>query len=426
MAKKKGRRSANVARKREKRKRYQKSRQKQLAVEKQRRLRYEKSEEEHLHACIAQSRQLLHEPELEGVLFDPELMYTQVMELLSDYEVEDRDTPTNESVELNPIFPPNALDAEMAIMEQPASISDAETACENFQLEVLPHLVTPEFMRNLGQALTACETRLKLTGNRNLAEVAYVTRSLFEAAPPEILAFHPMIQAIGIETLRVLVEEQDLIIEWREGVKEMLSDVLEHEDLEAAPSQQISVFSDTPIDNKRQKSSDTEATPPSLDATEVETETYIEHAAPNRGEPEVNATIEAALDRVPVKSPESLMLEAAAQPLSLSPDELPARALYKNFTGLAIKENFKERTDQEASQNDLPNYTLVNQSEKQVEFIDIENERYVKVTEERLQLHARSDAELRIAMAEIEAQCPSALMYLAKTIKERGENYATE
>ena len=90
MAKKKGRRSANVARKREKRKRSQKSRQKQLAIEKQRRLRYEKSEEEHLHACIAQSRQLLHEPELEGVLFDPELTYIRVMELLSDQEVEDQ------------------------------------------------------------------------------------------------------------------------------------------------------------------------------------------------------------------------------------------------------------------------------------------------------------------------------------------------
>ena len=420
MAKKKGRRSANVARKREKRKRYQKSRQKQLAVEKQRRLRYEKSEEEHLHACIAQSRQLLHEPELEGVLFDPELMYTRVMELLSDYEVEGRDTPTNESVEVSPIFPPNALDAEMAIMEQPASTSDAETACENFRLEVLPHLVTPKFMRNLGHALTACETRLKLTGNRNLAEVAYVTRSLFEAAPPEILAFHPMIQAIGIETLRVLVEEQDLIIEWRAGVKEILSDVLEHEDLEASPSQQISVFSDTSIDNKHQKSNDTETTPPSLDATDVETETYIEHAAPNRDEPEVNATKEAALDPSPVESPEPLMREAAPGPLSLSPDELPARALYKNFTGLAIKENFKEQTDKEASQNGLLNYALVSESEDQIEFIDIENERYVKVTEERLQLHALSDAALRVAMAEVEAQCPSALMYLAKTIEERG------
>ena len=420
MAKKKGRRSANVARKREKRKRYQKSRQKQLAIEKQRRLRYEKSEEEHLHACIAQSRQLLHEPELAGVLFDPELMYTRVMELLSDYEVDGRDTPTGESVEANPIFPPNAFDEEMAITEEPASTSDAEAACEHFRLEVLPHLVTPEFMRNLGQALTACETRLKLTGNRNLAEVAYVTRSLFEAAPPEILAFHPMLQAIGIETLRVLVEEQDLITEWRDGVKEILSDVLEHEDLEASASQQISVFSDTPIDNKRQKNDDTEMPPLSLEAIDVETETYIEHAAPSREEPEVNATTEITLDLATVASPEPPIREEIPQALVFSPDELPARALYKNFTGLAIKENFKAQTDKGGSQNGTLNYALVNESTEQVEFIDVENERYIKVTEERLQLHARSDEALRIAMAELEAQCPSALMYLAKTIEERG------
>ena len=420
MAKKKGRRSANVARKREKRKRYQKSRQKQLAIEKQRRLRYERSEEEHLHACIAQSQQLLHEPELEGVLFDPELMYVWVMEILSDYEIEGRDIPIGESTEVDSMSLPDASDEEMAILEESALSSEAEDACENFRSEVLPHLITPEFMRHLGQALTACETRLKLTGNRNLAEVAYVTRTLFEAAPPEILAFHPMIQTIGIETLRVLVDEHDLIVEWRDGVKEILSDVLEHEDLEAAASQRISAFSDTAIDNERQKNEETETTPPYLNAIDAEAETYIEHAVPDPGEPEVNATTEAVLDSETLASSETSLPEAGPQPLSLSPDELPARALYKNFTGLAIKERFKAQTDEEVSQNGLLNYALVTESEEQVEFIDVENERYVKVTKERLQLHARSEAALNIAMAEVESQCPSALLYLAKTIEERG------
>ena len=73
MAKKKGRRTTNVARKREKRNRDRKTRQKQLALEKQRRLPHEKSEEEHLHACISQSRELLNEPEFEGVHFDPDI-----------------------------------------------------------------------------------------------------------------------------------------------------------------------------------------------------------------------------------------------------------------------------------------------------------------------------------------------------------------
>ena len=414
MAKKKGRRSANVARKREKRKRDQKSRHKQLAIEKQRRLRYEKSEEEHLHACISESRKLLLEPEFEGILFDPELMYTRVMELLSDYGV---DSPnTDKLVENSPISATNVLN-EAAIKEQSASTPEAEQACESFRLEVLPHLVTPEFMQQLGQALTACETRLRLTGNQKFAEVAFVTRSLFEAAPSEILAFHPMIQSIGIETLRVLVEEQDLIIEWRDGVKEMLADVLEHEDLEADTPQEISVFSDASVDRKHEKNKDTKSAILSPDTTEAATGISVDQALPEPKEPE---TTEVLMNSETVTNAEISVSEVVPQPPSLSPDELPARALYKNFNGLAIKESFKEQTDEATSQNGLPNYDLVNESEEQVEFVDVENERYVKVTEERLQLHARSDAELSIAMAEVEAQCTSALMYLAKTIEERG------
>ena len=195
-------------------------------------------------------------------------------------------------------------------------------------------------MRHLGQALTACETRLKLTGNRNLAEVAYVTRTLFEAAPPEILAFHPMLQTIGIETLRVLVEEQDLIMEWRDDVKEILSDVLEHEDLEAAASQHISVFSDTGIDDStRQENEGVETTLSYLDATEIKGETDIALAVPDSEGLAADATTEIGLEPTDVQSPDT-SLPAARQPLCLSPDELPARALYKNFTGLAIKEAF--------------------------------------------------------------------------------------
>jgi hypothetical protein len=243
MAKKKGRRSINVARKREKRNRDRKFRQKQLAVEKQRRLPYEKSEEEHLHACISQSRKLLNEPELEGVLFDFELMYTRVTEVLDNYQTDKTNALTDEFEE-DLIHLTNVTE-EATSEEELNPLPEAERACEHFRLEVLPHLVTPDFMQQLVQALTACEKRLKLIGNRELAEVAFVTRSLFEAAPSEILAFHPMIQTIGIETLRILVEEPDMIIDRREEVKEILSDVLEYKESEAYQSQPISVFSDT-------------------------------------------------------------------------------------------------------------------------------------------------------------------------------------
>ena len=58
-----------------------------------------------------------------------------------------------------------------------------------------------------------------------------------EAAPPEILTFHPLIQTIGIETLRILVEEPEMIVDRHEEVKEILSNVLEYEDAEAYESQ---------------------------------------------------------------------------------------------------------------------------------------------------------------------------------------------
>lgn len=412
MAKKKGRRSVNVARKREKRNRDRKFRQKKLAIEKQRKLPYEKSEEEHLHACISQSRALLDEPELEGVLFDFELMYTQVTKVLDNY---DADEIGKEEPEENAIDLTNTVNEAVVTDEELNALPEAERTCEHFRLKVLPHLVTPEFMQQLRQSLTACETRLKVIGNRELAEVAYVTRSLFDAAPPDILSFHPMIQAIGIETLRILVEEPDMIIDRYEEVKEILSSVLEHEDSETYQSESIPAFSDAERNLELPKKADTEfvvteAPPPHLKLINTEA-TDIE---PVFSTPPDNT--------LPIPNPSEVtdILTPETPIPSISPDELPARALYKNFNGLEIIETFKEQTDNASLQEGLTNYALVNESDEQVEFVDVENERYITVTEERLQLHARSEAELTIAMAEVETQCTSAVMYLAKTIEERG------
>jgi len=397
MAKKKGRRSVNVARKREKRNRDRKSRQKQVAIEKQRRLPYEKSEEEHLHACISQSRELLNEPELSSVHFDFELMYTWVMELLEHYEMDSAKTSLAEPAE-SPGFEADSMHsigAQTQPMREAANqMAQAEQACEHFRMEVLPHLVTPEFMQQLIQALTACETRLKLIGNRNMAEVAFVTRSLFEIAPSDMLAFHPLIQSIGIQTLRILVEEPNLTIKGREDVKGLISDVLEYEDAEAYQSESLTVFSDA-----------SEAEPPDIE----------EAALPLVGE--ALPTPEPAAPSLP-ETPNPEISPATPAP-TLSPDALPARALYKNFEGLAIKEIFETWTGHEALQDRQANYVLVNESSEQIDFADTAREHYITVTEDRLQLYACSEAELTIAMEEVEAQCKSALMYLAKTIEER-------
>ena len=428
MAKKKGRRTTNVARKREKRNRDRKTRQKQLAVEKQRRLPYERSEEEHLHACISQSRELLDEPEFEGVHFDPILMHKRVMEVLEYDETEPTDTPVDISEfllapEEDSIYLTNIdLDEAVVDEEQPVLMPEAEEACDHFRLQVLPHLVTPDFMQKLMQALTACETRLKRTGNRELAEVAFVTRSLFEAAPSEILAFHPMIQTIGIETLRALVEEIDVILEGQEEVKEILTDVLAHEDSETHQSQPLAVFSNTDLDDE------IESDP--VESVDLQTEAIVSEAAVIEESSLISIAAEAEKDPPgasdqpiepePVALQETVPSEAAAPPPTLSPDELPARALYKNFKGLTIKENFESSTDDASSQEGFVNYALVNENEERLEFADVENERYITITEERLQLYARSETELAIAMTEVEACCTSAVMYLAKTVEERG------
>ena len=428
MAKKKGRRTTNVARKREKRNRDRKTRQKQIALEKQRKLLHEKSEEEYLHACISASRKLLDEPEFEGILFDPELMQKRVMEVLDHVETENEGTPIDEperllapegdSIDLTDVYVEEASINEA----QPIAMSEAEEACDHFRLEVLPHLVTPDFMERLTRALTACERRLKLTGNRDLAEVAFVTYSLFEAAPPEILAFHPMIQTIGIETLRRVVEEFDIVVDGREDVKEILSDVLAREDSETYPSQPVAAFSNAGLDEAIEKSEDIESAAMELtsfqvDAEEVDLEAVL--STPTKVEINPREPVQLS-EPVPVIPQEAAPPEVAPPVPTLSPDELPARALYKNFEGLAIKESFKGVTDDGALQEGLANYTLVSEDAEQVEFVDIENERYITVTEERLQLHARSEAELATAMAEIESQCTSAVMYLAKTVEERG------
>ena len=428
MAKKKGRRTTNVARKREKRNRDRKTRQKQIALEKQRKLLHEKSEEAYLHACISASRKLLDEPEFEGILFDPELMHKRVMEVLGHIEIENEGTPIDEPEHLlelgdDSIHLTDVYVDEAAINEaQPIAMSEAEEACDHFRLEVLPHLVTPDFMERLTRALTACERRLKLTGNRDLAEVAFVTYSLFEAAPPEILAFHPMIQTIGIETLRMVVEELDVVIEGREDVKEILSDVLAQEDSETYPSQPIAAFSNADLDEVAERSGDVESAVMELTSFQVDAEAVdLEAALSTPTKIEIDPPEPVQLSEAePVMPQETAPPEVAPPAPTLSPDELPAQALYKNFEGLAIQESFKGATDDEALEEGLANYTLVSEDAEQVEFVDIENERYITVTEERLQLHARSGAELAAAMVDIESRCKSAVMYLAKTVEERG------
>ena len=376
MAKKKSR-SANVARKREKRNRDRKFKNKQLAVEKKRKVPYSMMDEERLHACLMKSRELLDEPEFEKVHFDIDLMYTELVELLGDKQ----DTSILEiQVQLQSESLEESDDRQYLNSNDEQSTSpNSDEICERFRTEVLLSLITPKFLRILFSALTACENRLNRTGDRDLAEVAFVAQSLFEIVPPDIFVEHPLIQDIGIRTLHLLTEQPPPFYEEHPVVRSILADVLDTDNTEYQEEKLSSMLSDTIVEE------------PSL--AEVEA-------------PQVANIPPANLTKPP---------PIISQPIP-SPDSLPAKAIYKNFDGLAIREVLKEW------QGD----TLEKETKTQLEYFNHDQELYITVTENRVQLHTHSEEKLTEAMEELETHCQSALMYLAKTYDEGGKTDATE
>ncbi len=373
MAKKKSR-SANVARKREKRNRDRKSRSKQLAAGKQRKQSYGKMDEERLRACLIKSRDLLNEPEFEEVHFDIDLMYEGLFTLLRD----NSETETSLSqIDVKPkIIGVEAETPNLVNNER----TEFDELCEKFRTVVLRRLITPKFMRTLQSALSACETRLKQIGNRDFAEVAHVSYTLFEVVPQHILIEHPLIIDIGLKTMQFLVDQPVSIQRDDTRVKKIVSSMLETETTEYQEGELSNIISDTIIQE-----------PP-----------FSEVKVP----PEPAATILTTESNVPI--PESNSLP--------SPDTLPAKALYKNFDGMAIKNVLKEW------QND----SLENESETQLDLFNEDKELYITITENRIQLHAQSAEKLYVAMDQLEEYCQSGIMYLAKTIEEGGNLDATE
>ena len=276
MAKKKNR-SANIARKRAKRKQEQKSRRKYLAIQKQRRLHGEKSDEERLHEMILQSRLLVDEPELRALTFDTNLMKERVLEVLaSNSENEEEGSHIDKARD-----------------DSPDEIEDEkEVAGEQFRQEILPHFLTPEFLHKITHALTACETRLNRTGQQKRAGIALVARSIFELADPQVLVFHPLVLGVTVRTLEHLLNQPGQVSEHehRDFVRQVISD----------------------IHNLRANQDDSELQDGEIDAADLDDSDVA--VDPDDGvEPEVF---------VP----------------NISSDELPARALYQNSDTLGTRQ----------------------------------------------------------------------------------------
>ena len=373
MAKKKSR-SANVARKREKRNRDRKSRNKQLAAVKQRKQSYGKMNEERLRTCLIKSRDLINEPEFEDVHFDIDLMYEELFTLLRDND--DHETSSSDAI------------VELKIIgvetEQPSLVENElpgfNDLCEKFRTDVLRRLINPKFMRTLQTALSACEKRFRQIGDRDRAEVAYVSHTLFEVVPQHILVEHPLIIDIGLKTMQFMVDEPLSMKENESHVRNIVSGILETETTEYQEGEFSNIISDTIVQE-----------PPFSEVTEP---------------PEPDSTMSTIETNLPIPELNSLP----------SPDTLPAKALYKNFDGMAIKNVLKEW------QND----SLENESDTQLDLFYEDKELYITITENRIQLHAQSAAKLDVAMEQLEEYCQSGIMYLAKTIEEGGNIDATE
>ncbi len=376
MAKKKSR-SANVARKREKRNRDRKSKQKKLAAEKQRKPTYGKMDDERLHALLLQTHDLLEEPEIKKLHFDLELMHDEMLKLL--VELIKEKSKLDDQIKQTFISEPDDGNISEDSEIKPIKPYFHEVH-EKFRTEVILSLITPRFMRSLISALSACENRLKQTGNRERAEVVFVAQSLFEVVPPDIFVEHPIIQEIGMQTLGIVVENPLPLELEKPIIKELFSSLLEHKKTE----NQDEHLSDMLTENM--------GTNP--DSVVVESEN---------------------VDNSPMLLSDK---EPPKRVLPSKPDleTLPAKALYKNFDGLAIKDVLKGMNDN----------ILDNETADQLDYYTYDQKLCITVTENRVQLHAHSEEKLTDAMKNLESQCQSAIMYLAKTYEEGGKTDAPE
>ncbi|MCZ6676830.1 MAG: hypothetical protein O7E52_06225, partial [Candidatus Poribacteria bacterium] len=292
--------------------------------------------------------------------FDQELLRQNILELLAS----NLPPPPEDGA--------RADDAE-AIQTDEESHQDLS---ETFRFEVLPRLITPDFIHTISHALKACETRLRLMGHREKAEVALVARSLFELADPHSLAFHPLVLKICARTLEQTLGHPQSIQDAHGTVQSVLSDVLKlSQSEEAVDTQPAEELEDDVVDSASHQD------------------------RPHQAEEQVHDT------DLPAEVNEA---ESDKPFPAISPGDLPAKALYKNFQGLETR-NGIEIGDE---------YRVVKATDQRIEFVHTDEPRYLTLTADRLLLQCPSKPQLEVAMKEVETRCGKSLCYLAKTVDE--------
>ena len=350
MAKKKNR-QINIARKRAKRQLNQKSKRKLLAFKKQQQVHGAQSDEARLQDRILKSKLLLDEPEFENVTFDEELLCEELLESFASppsYQ-EDRNDNYDEWTQVGE--------------------GDYQDIIGKFRFEILPKLITPDFLHMMSLQLSACETRLKRMGYREKAEIAVVARSLFELADANTLAFHPLVLKICARTVEKTLAAPISDPRTQEVFRTVLSDV--------------------------------------QDLSQIETSA---DSASSKEYREIGVDTASGSDSSPQS--EAGAAEADSESLfpPMSPEDLPAKALYKNFDGLEISHTIEVGDG----------YRLIQNDNGRAEFFHPDQQRYIELTSERVLLRCGTKQQLQLAMKDLEELCGESLFYLAKTFEVNG------
>lgn len=377
MAKKKSR-SANVARKREKRNRRQKTKQKQLASEKQRKMQYSKLDEEGLFDLLLHSREFCREPEFENIHFDLELTQDETVGFFMEVGIRlQSDFIDEESIELVDIDSVNE-DLDDEILSQ--FTDDFEDFCDDYFTSVIQKLITPELILNVRNALSICEKRFRRIGDRYQADAAFVSNSFFDAVSTDKYGEHPIFEGILIKTFSQILEQP------LDSTKQTLETIANYgkeiasQTSDASDEGFSSIYLDV-VDDEDELTDD-------LIETEV-----VEGFIPNYFDSNQDMEL-----------------------FTPSAEEYPAKALYKNCVGIRLPELLQQLQVSKDLNGDTPNVHELLQ----------ELETYITVSEDRLHIYARNEDELSIVMEKMEEHCQSSIMFLAKTIDEGGSTDGTE
>lgn len=164
-----------------------KKRKKLFSLRKQSHSKNEKIGPDLIQDRIQQSFELANEPELLDLAFSPDLVQSRIVSFLDQR-------------------PDCVIEERTDVARDPEKLADLITY---FSSTLLSDLLTGDFTCQMSRALRACETRMKMVGQKNKSEAALITRSLIDISDQETLQEHPLILRIAFMALDQAILERE-------------------------------------------------------------------------------------------------------------------------------------------------------------------------------------------------------------------------